>query len=68
MGWYYLWLLRIIYDFKFVEYGGIRAVFAHICRCQVSKRDTIKVDLLRLHNKEKEKKINNFIKSNFFWV
>ena len=42
--------------FQFVEYEGIRSLFAYVCEdVKLASRNTIKADMLKLYKKEKEK-------------
>ena len=42
--------------FQFVEYEGIRFLFAYVCEdIKLVSRNTIKIDMLKLYKKEKEK-------------
>ena len=45
----------MIYLFKFVEYEGIRSLFAHFVRMISYVKKYCKTDFLKLYNKEKEK-------------
>ena len=42
--------------FQFVEYEGIRSLFAYVCEdVKLVSRNTVKADILKLYKKEREK-------------